>query len=491
MPGLLNDLGQGLISAGAALNPQVMQGVLQRQRDDRSATQQTKELQIRQIVSGIENGSIPADQGAAALQQLGVNVPAGPSIQTQQAQQQMDLNRQALDWLRQRQSQANAPQGQSAPPASGLGLGGGLTDMPPAVMASPIGKGVLDRQIELRKLNRPQLPEGMRADLAKFTPESIQNFMQTGNSAVLEMRAPEVKDAPLSGVGKLKADLTAGRINQVEYDAELKKMTHVPAVKVSVSGGNEADVSQGVSDDIALARTGMPKSQIISGWGKNAFKRWNEIKSGAIEGIMKENPGISRQDAATMFAAEQQEYRGNSLAVGNVLKDLASIRPYKEMLDKNVDIAANLADKAIATDSKWANKKINWLKQNATDNPDVAEYLAQMTIVQTEAARVLNNPRLVGQLTDAARHEMQEVISGDMPLNATKRVLKRIQNDGANRVNAMVKERDTLLKKGATGEATASPAAPPAAGPKPGDVQQGYRFKGGNPADQKNWDKVQ
>ena len=26
--------------------------------------------------------------------------------------------------------------------------------------------------------------------------------------------------------------------------------------------------------------------------------------------------------------------------------------------------------------------------------------------------------------------------------------------------------------------------------PKIGDVQQGYRFKGGNPADQSNWEKV-
>jgi hypothetical protein len=144
-------------------------------------------------------------------------------------------------------------------------------------------------------------------------------------------------------------------------------------------------------------------------------------------------------------------------AYNQVTKDLTAIRPYKVMLDKNADIAKTLAEKAIATDAKFANKPLNWLRQNASDNPDVAEYLAQMVIVSTEAARVLNNPRLVGQLTDSARHEMEGVISGDMPLEATKRVLDRMKSDGTNRVAAMESEAGDLKKrmagKGASGGA--------------------------------------
>lgn len=36
----------------------------------------------------------------------------------------------------------------------------------------------------------------------------------------------------------------------------------------------------------------------------------------------------------------------------------------------------------------------------------------------------------------------------------------------------------------------ASPGAPAGSGPRPGDVEDGYRFKGGDPADPNNWIKV-
>lgn len=178
----------------------------------------------------------------------------------------------------------------------------------------------------------------------------------------------------------------------------------------------------------------------------------------------------------------------NNAALTQNTKDLAAIRPYKEMLDLNADVAIELGKKVISTNSALANKTLNWVKQNMADNPDTAEYLAQMSFVQTEAARVLANPRLVGQLTDSARHEMQQVISGNMPIESTERVLKRIKQDGDNRVNAMIKEHDSLLS--GSGGGTKASAAPTSGGPKPGTIEDGHRFKGGNAWDKSNWEKV-
>lgn len=177
--------------------------------------------------------------------------------------------------------------------------------------------------------------------------------------------------------------------------------------------------------------------------------------------------GKTPQELATMG----KENKAKFMALGAVEKDLAAIRPYNDMLHTNGDIAIKLGEKAIATDSKLLNKPLNWVRQNAGDNPDVAEFLAQAQIVSTESARVLNNPRLVGQLTDSARHEMQGVISGDMPINSFIRVVKRMQADGNNRVSAMEAQRARTVNelRGSTGgkPATTPQAAAPTTGTAP------------------------
>jgi hypothetical protein len=47
---------------------------------------------------------------------------------------------------------------------------------------------------------------------------------------------------------------------------------------------------------------------------------------------------------------------------------------------------------------------------------------------------------------------------------------------------------DFARKVGTGGKAQATSSPPP---PKPGEVQEGHRFKGGDPADPNNWEKVQ
>lgn len=150
--------------------------------------------------------------------------------------------------------------------------------------------------------------------------------------------------------------------------------------------------------------------------------------------------GLSPERLATLGPENKAKFG----ALSANQKDLAAIRPYEKMLDMNVNVAIDLAKKIERTDSQFLNKPITWLMQNASDNADIAEYLFQIQTVSTEGARILNNPRLVGPLTDSARHEMQQVINGNMPLGQTERVLKRMLSDGRNRVKALEEENNTL-----------------------------------------------
>lgn len=181
-----------------------------------------------------------------------------------------------------------------------------------------------------------------------------------------------------------------------------------------------------------MTKKGIP---LPSGLGKYAASRGTKV----LNALGAEIEG--KGGDYTAVGADRADYRANAGALNQVEKDISSIVPYKEMLDKNAAVLEKLAVN-ISTDSPLFNKPINWLKKNAAGDPDTAELLAQVQIVQTEAARVLNNPRLTGQLTDSARHEMQSIMDGNFSMDQMLRVSRRLVADGENRVDALYRQRE-------------------------------------------------
>ena len=147
------------------------------------------------------------------------------------------------------------------------------------------------------------------------------------------------------------------------------------------------------------------------------------------------------------IAGKKADNKANAVALSAVTKDLAAITPFKEMLDTNAKVAIDLGRKIDGdkTNSAYVNKPLLWLKNNMSDRPDIAEYLAQMHFVEVEAARVLTQPRLVGQLTDQAIKDMKSVVDGSMTIASTEAVLNRILSDGKNRIGAMETQRKRNL----------------------------------------------
>lgn len=136
----------------------------------------------------------------------------------------------------------------------------------------------------------------------------------------------------------------------------------------------------------------------------------------------------------------------NRTALTAVTKDLAAITPFKEMLDTNARVAIDLGRKIAndKTSSAFVNKPLLWVKNNMSDRPDIAEYLAQMHFIEVEAARVLTQPRLVGQLTDQAISDMKSILSGNMTIASTEAVINRILADGNNRIGAMKSQQERI-----------------------------------------------
>lgn len=314
--------------------------------------------------------------------------------------------------------------------------------------------------ISVGDLSKLLSSKGIKGEEAMDMLEQWKPYMDSQNKAELDgMRVQaQASNAALNAYAHViqahaaerRATTGEGRLaqNQPLVNAKVDKLKGVPGKGTGAVGANLS------SDAIEAAAREYNLTRKLPGLYRDQVSR-SAILNKAAELAISEGGGVAS------VPGKVAEFKANADALKAISKDLAAIAPYNDMLEQNGKIAIDLAKKAIATDSRLVNKQINWLRQNATDNPDVAEFLAQTRIVTTEAARVLNNPRLVGQLTDSARHEMETIISGDMPLQSFTRVMERLLADGRNRVSAMERQNASLIEKLSGGKApdTSSPSA--------------------------------
>jgi hypothetical protein len=424
MPGFWESLGQGLETAGGILSPDVYGANQQQRAAALSRSQQNQQLSAKAIMEGIQNGSIDPAMGQQALSRIGFgNVPVGPSMEAQ-------LNRQALDYF-------GGGQGGGAPQA-GLGGPGGLQPgagggMPPAVAMSPFGRAMTQQRAAEALIEQRGRPR-MSINVDNYTPDSVATFRQSGNYADLVPKEKPGQDTPF-----LK-ELRAANIDPMSPEGQRYLKRRLDK-ETAPTAGTPTDTPLGSDPDFWYEYYDKTKTLPPIAWGNAG----TPTRQAFIDGFPKWK--AAHGGAASDTAANQAAFHADAGALNAVTKDLNTFEPYKKMLDVNADIAITLGRKIAQTDARLANRTLNWFRQNASSNPDVAEYLAQMRFVQTEAARVINNPRIVGQLTDESRREMDSVITGDAPVAVVDRVLNRLKTDGSNRFDAMRSQQGEIMAK--------------------------------------------
>jgi hypothetical protein len=435
MPGFWESLGQGLETAGGILSPDVYGSNQNARTAALQRAQQNQQLSAKAIMEGIQNGSIDPAMGQQALSRIGFgNVPVGPSMEAQ-------LNRQAINYFGGGQG-GGAPQtGLGGPGGLQPGAGGPSGPMPPAVAMSPFGRAMTQQRAAEALIEQRGRPR-MSINVDNYTPDSVATFRQSGNYADLVPKEKPGQDTPflkeLRAAGIDPSSPEGQRYLKRRLDKETAPTAGTPT---DTPLGSDPDFwyelydKTGKLPPIAWGTAGNPTRDAF----KEGFPKWKKEHGGG----------------ASSTAASQAEFHADAGALNAVTKDLNTFEPYKKMLDVNADIAITLGRKIAQTDARLANHTVNWFRQNASSNPDVAEYLAQMHFVTVEGARVINNPRIVGQLTNESKAEMHDVITGDAPIAVVDRVLNRMKADGSNRFDAMRSQQGEIMAKMKGGGASA------------------------------------
>ena len=171
---------------------------------------------------------------------------------------------------------------------------------------------------------------------------------------------------------------------------------------------------------------------------------------------------IARSLHMTMqeLAAQPAAFKAAAQALAQNTKNISTIEPYNDMVKKNGEVLKQLSAQAVGSGSPWANKTLNWLKTHPSSDPAQTKMLGQMTLFQTEVARITQgSPSLMGVLSDSARSEIQHVINGDMSPETIGQMVDLLSQDGDRRVQSLY-DQQTKLQGKLTGKgASSSPAA--------------------------------
>jgi hypothetical protein len=179
-------------------------------------------------------------------------------------------------------------------------------------------------------------------------------------------------------------------------------------------------------------------------------------------------------------------YTANKASLTKIQGQRDALGAFEETALKNLDVFLKAAERIPDTGSPVFNRPLRVLNDKMFGSEDVTAYNTARRTVIPEFAKILANPGLSGQLSDSARHEVEEVVNGNATLKQTIAAAKVLKQDAANRRTSYDDQIKDIQRRIATPPGRAS--TPATTGPQIGE----RRLINGQPAtwDGRGWKAV-
>jgi hypothetical protein len=188
------------------------------------------------------------------------------------------------------------------------------------------------------------------------------------------------------------------------------------------------------------------------GMGKSAADARTRIINRAAQ-LM---PGLDVASAKADFDANK-----SSLVKLQAQRD--AIGAFEQTAVKNIDMFLKQAEQVPDTGIALLNVPVRFVTGKVLGTADQAAYNAARQVAVNEIAKITTNPSLSGQLSDSARHEVEDFNPRTATLSATVKVMKLLKQDMANRATSM-DEQLTAIKNRIIKATAPEPAAAHKAG---------------------------
>jgi hypothetical protein len=175
------------------------------------------------------------------------------------------------------------------------------------------------------------------------------------------------------------------------------------------------------------------------GWSKTGQSRGNAI----LNKMGEDEEGGAGSGS---IVSGQATFHADQASLTKLTAQYDNVTAFEKNAGRQGKVLMALGDKVDSTGTPVIER---WIRggMKAIGTPDVDEFNAQMQIYRTEAARILTNPNLVGVLSDTARKEVEEFMSGKMSAASIRRVVSRLNNDFDARKVTLEQQMDAVTKR--------------------------------------------
>lgn len=278
-----------------------------------------------------------------------------------------------------------------------------------------------------------------KADLAKTTAESRKTAADA--SKIEAEVAGTLPEMPAQKEAAARAARTAA-----ETERHNRATEAAAAAAHAQAAGDVTDLTPAGLDAAALnyAKTGtLPPL----GMGDKTTRK--KIINRAAEMM----PGLD-------VASAKADFEANKGSLTGLQKQRDAIGAFESTALKNLDVFLEAAKKIPDTGSPLFNRPLRSLNEKLFGDADLAAYNTARRTVIPEFAKILANPGLSGQLSDSARKEVEDVVSGNATLKQTIAAVTVLKRDTENRRTSYDDQIAGIKQRISKAEPTASAGEP-------------------------------
>jgi hypothetical protein len=265
-----------------------------------------------------------------------------------------------------------------------------------------------------------------------------------------EIRSQQSNQKYLQDWTKLEATLQEkSKESQARIDAMRQRGQDTDARRLAEQRSRE---EQRERDRVAAAQRADARNQ--------ALKDREEFRSAEAR---------ARQAISVAARKENREARPELNALSKMTEMYSAVESFSKTAQMNGEKLIELAAKKDITGVPVIERWINMARTGVGD-PGVTDFLAQLRIYKTEVARITQNPRLVGVLTDSSRRELDDILPQGANLQQIQHFVALANADAARRRQGIIDEihdiRDRMsgqrnIGEPAEGTIATKPGSPP------------------------------